>query len=233
MNVESRDSVSLKPAELDEFGQLLHGSGLPVSDAELDHQVEQFPLVVLAYRDDELQGVMLGSLERIGGTPSILWGAGVARKNKDAATTLRLMTSELSRRAAISFPDEDVVVAARVHRPSVYTLLQTYANVVPRPGYTPNGEDRAWGRRLAKRFGVERPLRRQDVPRRGQGSQAPVRAGARRQRDQGDRWREDRLARRRARRAQGSGDHRVRLGRRRRPRVRHLRRRILTDAPTS
>ena len=34
-------------------------------------------------------------------------------------------------------------------------LLQSYANVVPRPGYTPNGEDRAWGRRLAKRYGVE------------------------------------------------------------------------------
>ena len=27
--------------------------------------------------------------------------------------------------------------------------------MVPRPGYTPNGEDRAWGRRLAKRFGFE------------------------------------------------------------------------------
>ena len=76
MNVESRDSVSLKPAELDEFGQLLLAAGLPISDAELDRQVEQFPLVVLAYTEDDLQGVMLGSLERIGGTPSILWGAG-------------------------------------------------------------------------------------------------------------------------------------------------------------
>ena len=28
---------------------------------------------------------MLGSLERIGGTPSILWGLGVARKGKHAA----------------------------------------------------------------------------------------------------------------------------------------------------
>jgi hypothetical protein len=155
MNVESRDSVSLKPAELDEFGQLLLAAGLPISDSDLDHQVEQFPLVVLAYTEDDLQGVLLGSLERIGGTPSILWGAGVARKGKDAASTLRTMTNELSRRAAISFPDEDVVVAARIHRPSAYTLLQTYANVVPRPGYTPNGEDRAWGRRLAKRFGFE------------------------------------------------------------------------------
>ena len=26
---------------------------------------------------------------------------------------------------------------------------------VPRPGYRPSGEDRAWGRRLAKRFGCE------------------------------------------------------------------------------
>ena len=32
-------------------------------------------------------------------------------------------------------------------------MLQSYANVVPRPGYSPNGEDRAWGRRLAKRYG--------------------------------------------------------------------------------
>ena len=155
MDVESRDSVSLKPAELDEFGQLLAAVGLPVTDDELDRQVEQFPLVVLAHHDGELQGLLLGSLERIGGTPSILWGAGVARKNKLAPTTLRVMTGELSRRAAISFPDEDVLVATRLHKPSAYTLLQTYADVVPRPGYTPNGEDRAWGRRLAKRFGFD------------------------------------------------------------------------------
>src|ERR1700741_4793288 len=114
MDVESRDSVSLKPAELDEFGQLLAAVGLPVTDDELDRQVEQFPLVVLAQHEGEVQGLLLGSLERIGGTPSILWGAGVARKNKLAPTTLRVLTGELSRRAAISFPDEDVLVATRL-----------------------------------------------------------------------------------------------------------------------
>jgi hypothetical protein len=155
MNVESRDSVSLKPAELDEFGQLLAAAGLPVPDAELDRQVESFPLVVLAQLDGELQGVMLGSLERIGGTPAILWGTGVARKGKQSSIALRAMTGELSRRAAISFPDEDVLVATRLCQASAYTLLQSYANVVPRPAYTPNGEDRAWGRRLAKRFGCD------------------------------------------------------------------------------
>ena len=84
MNVESRDSVSLKPAELDEFGQLLASNGLPVSDEELDRQVESFPLAVVAILDGDIHGLMLGSLERIGGTPSILWGLGAVRKGKHA-----------------------------------------------------------------------------------------------------------------------------------------------------
>jgi hypothetical protein len=155
MNVESRDSVSLKPVELDEFGQLLASNGLPISDEELDKQVEAFPLVVRADLEGDLQGIMLGSLERIGGTPAILWGMGAVRKSKIAGETLKAMTGELTRRAAISFPDEDVLVGVRLAAPSCYVLLQSYANVVPRPGYTPNGEDRAWGRRLAKRYGVE------------------------------------------------------------------------------
>src|SRR5689334_25444943 len=105
MNCESRDSVSLKPAELDEFGQLLAAAGVPVSDEELDHQVEQFPLVVVAALDGDVQGFMLGSLERIGGTPSILWGVGAARKGRNAAAALAALTGELARRAAISFPE--------------------------------------------------------------------------------------------------------------------------------
>jgi hypothetical protein len=155
MNVDSRDSVSLKPAELDEFSQLLTGNGLPLTDAQLDLQVEAFPLAIVAMLDSEVQGIMLGSLERIGGTPAILWGLGVARKGKHGPAALKAMTGELSRRAAISFPDEDVLVATRLSQPSCYTLLSNYANLVPRPGYVPNGEDRAWGRRLAKRFGLD------------------------------------------------------------------------------
>lgn len=156
MKVESRDSVSIKPAELDEFGQLLAAGGLTFSDEQLDQQVELFPLVVLAYDDqDALVGFMFGSLERIGGTPSILWGLGTARKGKNGAGVVKVMTAELARRAAISFPDEDVLVATRLAHTGLYTLLAEYASVVPRPGYQANGEERAWGRRLAKRFGHE------------------------------------------------------------------------------
>ena len=155
MNVESRDSVSLKPAELDEFGQFVAGIGLPIDDQELDRHVEQFPLVALCVEDEDLHGFMFGSLERIGGTPCILWGLGAARKGRSARATLEAMVGELYRRAAISFPDEDVLVAG-AHRPAGRVLAVPRAQRrVPRPGYIPNGEERAWGRRLARRFGCD------------------------------------------------------------------------------
>jgi hypothetical protein len=108
MDVESRDSVSLKPAELDELGQLVSAMGLLLQDEQLDGHVEQFPLVAIAEIDGEIQGFLFGSLERIGGTPCILWGLGGIKRGKNARPTLDALVAELYRRAAISFPDEDV-----------------------------------------------------------------------------------------------------------------------------
>jgi hypothetical protein len=155
MRVESRDSLSLKPAELDEFGQLLASVELPLKDDQLDQHVGQFPLVTRSTADDELHGFLFGSLERIGGTPCILWGLGAIRRGREARLTLDQLVGELYRRAAISFPDEDVLVAGRFAHPSAYALLNTLADVCPRPKYSPTGEERAWGRRLARRFGCD------------------------------------------------------------------------------
>jgi hypothetical protein len=155
MDVESRDSVSLKPAELDELGQLVSGVGLPLQDEQLDHHVEQFPLVAIAAFEGDSQGFLFGSLERIGGTPCILWGLGAVRRGRNARPALDALVAELYRRAAISFPDEDVLVAGRVAHPAAYALLGVLDDVCPRPKYTPNGEERAWGRRLARRFGCD------------------------------------------------------------------------------
>ena len=118
MDVESRDSVSLKPAELDELGQLASGVGLPLQDEQLDRHVEQFPLVAIAADRGELYGFLFGSLECIGGTPCILWGLGVIRRSRQARPSLDGLVAELYRRAAISFPDEDVLVAGRVAHPA-------------------------------------------------------------------------------------------------------------------
>jgi hypothetical protein len=155
MDVESRDSVSLKPAELDELGQLVADLGLPLVDEQLDRHVEQFPLVAIAMLDSEQHGFLFGSLERIGGTPCILWGLGAVRRGRTARAALDGLVAELYRRAAISFPDEDVLVAGRVAHPAAYALFGVLDDVCPRPKYTPNGEERAWGRRLARRFGCD------------------------------------------------------------------------------
>ncbi len=155
MDVESRDSVSLKPAELDELGLLVSEIGLPLHDEQLDGHVEQFPLVAIAAIDGEPQGFLFGSLERIGGTPCILWGLGGVRRGRNARPALDGLVAELYRRAAISFPDEDVLVAGRIAHPGAYSLFGVLVDVCPRPKYTPNGEERAWGRRLARRFGCD------------------------------------------------------------------------------
>src|SRR6476659_7071739 len=105
MDVESRDSVSLKPAELDELSLLMSDVGLALLDEQLDGHIEQFPLVAIAAIDGETQGFLFGSLERIGGTPCILWGLGGVKRGKNARQSLDGLVAELYRRAAISFPD--------------------------------------------------------------------------------------------------------------------------------
>jgi hypothetical protein len=155
MDVESRDSVSLKPAELDVLAQVLKEAGSRCDDGVLDQQVEQFPLVTLSGQDDETAAFLFGSLERIGGTPCVLFGLGAARKGKLAGSAIKLIVAEYYRRAAISFPDEDVLVSARLAHPAAYGLLASLNDTVPRPGYKATGEERAWGRRLAKRYGCD------------------------------------------------------------------------------
>ena len=155
MQIESRDSVSLKPAELDELGQLLASVGLSGMDHELEAHVEHFPLVVVATEVTGHHAFLFGSLERVGGTPCILWGLGAVRRGRQAGAAVKGLVGELYRRAAISFPDEDVLVAGRIGHPAAYSLLGGLADVVPRPDYSPTGEERAWGRRLARRYGCE------------------------------------------------------------------------------
>ena len=208
MSVESRDSASLKPAELDEFGQFVSGVGLPIDDQALDRHVEQFPLVALCAEDEDLHGFLFGSLERIGGTPCILWGLGATKKGRTARVTLESLVGELYRRAAISFPDEDVLVAGRIAHPAAYSLFLELSDVCPRPRYTPNGEERAWGRRLARRFGCDAGYDDRKFRVKAHGT---LRGGVRRP---------PREARRQSRRGagrhrpprEGRGAHRVRLG---------------------
>src|SRR5438309_9264142 len=142
MDVDIRDSASLKPAELDELSQVLRSAGSPLPETTIDDQVERFSRVTMVMDEDEIHGFLFGSLERIGGTPCVLWGLGATTTTvTEPGPVLAAMTTELYRRAAISFPDEDVLVAGRIAHPALYRLFGDLQEPVPRPGYRASGED--------------------------------------------------------------------------------------------
>ena len=65
------------------------------------------------------------------------------------------MMGDQYRRALLAFPDEDVLVGTRLLAADGFRAFAGLADVVPSPGHKASGEERAWGRRLAKRFGAE------------------------------------------------------------------------------
>src|SRR5205823_8180495 len=55
----------------------------------------------------------------------------------------------------LAFPDEDVLIGTKFIDPAGFAAFKGLEDIVPRPGHKATGEERAWGRRLAKRFGAE------------------------------------------------------------------------------
>jgi len=62
------------------------------------------------------------------------------------------------RRALLAFPDEDVLLGTRLLSPEGFRAFAGLQDVVPFPGHKSSGEERAWARRLSKRFGCESRL---------------------------------------------------------------------------
>jgi hypothetical protein len=79
-------------------------------------------------------------------------------RNAKSDQTLKTILHDQFRRALLAFPDEDVLLGSRLTTPDGFRAFAGLDDVVPRLGYKPTGEDRAWGRRLAKRFGSEKSI---------------------------------------------------------------------------
>jgi hypothetical protein len=102
-----------------------------------------------------LKGFSFSTLERIGGTPSILVGVACIKRTSKRDSILRGIVTDQLRRAVLAFPDEDVLMGARFCDASGFEAYKQLGDIVPRPGHKASGEERAWGRRLAKRFGID------------------------------------------------------------------------------
>ena len=116
---------------------------------------EDWVLATVARIDGKLHGFMFSTLERIGGTPCVLIGMLSVRRHSRRDQVLRGLMHEAYHRALMAFPDEDVVIGSRFVAADALDAFKKLDEVTPSPGSRAVGEERAWGRRLAKRFGVD------------------------------------------------------------------------------
>jgi hypothetical protein len=155
IKVETKDCTSISDAELAEMADLC-AERLPRFDIGfLSKQREEWVLVTRVREGLKLRGYSFSTLERIGGTPSLLIGLATVDRTSRADTVLRAMMGDKYRRALLAFPDEDVLVGTRLLACEGFKAFSGLADVVPGPGHKATGEERAWGRRLAKRFGAD------------------------------------------------------------------------------
>jgi hypothetical protein len=153
--VGTKDCTALSDAELAEMADLCVDREPGFDIGFLSKQCEEWVLVTHAREGSKLRGYSFSTLERIGGTPSLLIGLATVDRTAKADQALRLMLGDQYRRALLAFPDEDVPVGARLAGAAGYQAFAGLSDVVPRPEHKPTGEERAWGRRLAKRFGAD------------------------------------------------------------------------------
>jgi hypothetical protein len=156
IEASTKDCTALSDAELAEMADLSTGSRAARYEVGfLSKQREEWVLVTHAREGDKLRGYAFSTLERIGGTPCLLVGLASFTLSRVASAALAASMHDLYRRAVLAFPDEDVLVGTRLAHPSGYRAFSGLEEVVPRPEHRPSGEERAWGRRLAKRFGSD------------------------------------------------------------------------------
>jgi hypothetical protein len=149
--VHTNDASSLTDGDLDEMGSMEGAFDI----GALSKAKEDWVLVTTARVEGKLHGFMFSTLERIGGTPCVLIGMLSVRRHSKRDTVLRGLMHEAYHRALMAFPDEDVVVGSRFVSADAVDAFEKLDQVTPSPGTRAVGEERAWGRRLAKRFGID------------------------------------------------------------------------------
>jgi len=155
LEVTTKDCTALSDSELAEMADICADGGHCYEVGTLSKQVEEWVLVTLVKEGNLLRGFSFSTLERIGGTPCILLGVAAIKRTSKRDAVLRALVSDNFRRALMAFPDEDVLLGTRMSGAGALEGFKLLTDIVPRPGHKASGEERAWGRRLVKRFGID------------------------------------------------------------------------------
>ena len=151
LDVSTNDAAALTDTDLDELASMEDA----FSAGQLSKAKEDWVLITTARFGGALHGFAFSTLERIGGTPCVLIGLMSVKRSSKRDQVLRGLIGEAYHRALMAFPDEDVVVGCRFVNADGLEAFKDLREVTPSPGSQAVGEERAWGRRLAKRFAVD------------------------------------------------------------------------------
>ncbi|MEI8240475.1 MAG: hypothetical protein WCI22_13765, partial [Actinomycetota bacterium] len=143
--------MALTDGDLDEMASM--GGAFDIG--ALSKAKEDWVLSTTCRFEGKLHGFAFSTLERIGGTPCVLVGLLSVKRTSKRDQVLKGLMNESYHRALMAFPDEDVVLGSRFATAEALEAFKHLDEMIPRPGHRAVGEERAWGRRLAKRFGVD------------------------------------------------------------------------------
>ncbi|MFT6763108.1 MAG: hypothetical protein ACJAXA_001763 [Candidatus Aldehydirespiratoraceae bacterium] len=152
LEVVTNDASALDEEKLEELAAMDES----FTAEQLLKAQEDWVLITTARFGNALQGFTFSTLERIGGTPCVLIGLMTVKRTAKREQVLRGLMGEAYHRALMAFPDEDVVVGSRFLNADARIALKDLDGLTPAPGEDAVGEERAWGRRLAKRFSIDK-----------------------------------------------------------------------------
>src|SRR5580692_9643382 len=112
-DVGTKDCTALSDAELAEMADLCVDRAPGFDIGFLSKQCEEWVLVSLAREGSKLRGYSFSTLERIGGTPSLLIGVATVDGTVRAEQAMPLLLGDQSAGPLLAFPDEDVRVGPR------------------------------------------------------------------------------------------------------------------------
>jgi hypothetical protein len=173
-DVETKDCTALADTELGEMADIVTDGVAGFDIGLLSKQSESWVLISQVREAGKLVAFSFCTLERIGGTPCLLWGLASIQRHPQRQEILDVMLADQFRRAVLAFPDEDVLVGTRFLGAGAFAAFASLEDICPRPGHKPTGEERAWSRRLAKRFGAEGRINDRSFVVTGDGSPAGV-----------------------------------------------------------
>jgi len=124
MTVSTKDTTALSDAELAEMADLCVDREPNFDIGFLSKQREDWVLVTQVREGNKLRGYSFCTLERIGGTPSLLVGLLLVDRNAKSDQTLKTILHDQFRRALLAFPDEDVLLGSRLTSPDGFSRLR-------------------------------------------------------------------------------------------------------------